>query len=201
MKNKFFTIIAFFGLTAFALSSCSKVPQAEIDAANTAIEQSKLAGAEVYVHDSFVALQDSMNSVMVGIESQKSKFFKNYGTAKEQLVGIVTLAENVKQQTEVKKEEMKAEIQTLMTETQTLIESNKQLIAQAPKGKEGAAALLAIQGENEALENALTEAKTLLETGDYMATLDKVKATKEKATAINTELTEVIAKFMAKSRR
>jgi hypothetical protein len=111
------------------------------------------------------------------------------------------LAENVKQQTEVKKEEMKAEIQTLMTETQTLIESNKQLIAQAPKGKEGAAALLAIQGENEALENALTEAKTLLETGDYMATLDKVKATKEKATAINTELTEVIAKFMAKSRR
>ncbi|PKP08971.1 MAG: hypothetical protein CVU09_13585 [Bacteroidetes bacterium HGW-Bacteroidetes-4] len=201
MKNNFFTIIAFFGLAAFALSSCSKVPQAEIDAANTAIEQSKLAGAEVYVHESFVALQDSMNSVMVNVESQKSKFFKNYGTAKEQLIGIVTLAENVKQQTEAKKEEMKAESQTLMTETQTLIESNKQLIAQAPKGKEGAAALLAIQGENEALENALTEAKTLFETGDYMATLDKVKATKEKATAINAELTEAFAKFKSKSRR
>jgi hypothetical protein len=195
MKNKFFAIIAFFGLSAIALSSCSKIPQAEIDAANTAIEQSKLAGADVYVHDDFVALQDSMNSIMVSVESQKSKFIKNYGTAKEQLAGIAKLAETVQQETAAKKEAMKAEIQSLITETKSLIESNKQLIAQAPKGKEGASALLAIKGENEAIENALVENNTLFETGDYMATLDKVKVSKEKAASINSELSEVIARF------
>jgi len=39
MKNRFFASIAFLGLTALLLTSCSKVPQAEIDAANAAIEQ------------------------------------------------------------------------------------------------------------------------------------------------------------------
>ncbi len=86
MKNRFFALrIAFLGLTAFLLTSCSKVPQAEIDAANAAIEQAKTAGADVYVHENFVALQDSLKSVMVSIESQKSKFIKNYSTAKEHL--------------------------------------------------------------------------------------------------------------------
>lgn len=198
MKNKFFAIIALFGFTAIALSSCSKVPQAEIDNANTAIEQSKAAGADVYVPDSFVALQDSMNRVMVSFESEKSKFFKNYGPVKEQFAGVAKLAETVKQQAEAKKEALKVEIQTIITETKSLIESNKQLIEQAPKGKEGAVALLAIKGENETIEITLNEANTLFETGDYMATLDKVKVTKEKAASINSELSEVIAKFQAK---
>jgi hypothetical protein len=198
MKNKFFAIIALFGFAAIALSSCSKVPQVEIDAANTAIEQSKLAGADVYTHDSFVALQDSMNSVMVSFEAEKSKLFKNYATVKEQLAGIAKLAETVKQEAEAKKEAMKVEIQTLITETKSLVESNKLLIDQAPKGKEGVAALSAIKGENETLEFALIEANTLFETGDYMATLDKVKVTNEKAASINAELSAVIAKFNAK---
>ena len=197
MKNRLFASIAFLGFTALFLTSCTKVPQAEIDAANAAIELAKSAGADVYVHDNFVALQDSLNNVMVSIESQKSKFIKNYSTAKEHLAGVTNYAGEVKQQAETRKEELKVEIQNTIAEVKALIESNRQLILEAPKGKEGTSALAAIKGEIDAVETSINETNTLFEAGDYITTPDKVKVAKEKATAINTELTDVIAKYKA----
>lgn len=197
MKNRFFAIIALLGLTASLLTSCSKIPQAEIDAANAAIEQAKAAGADVYVHENYVALQDSLNGVMVNIESQKSKFIKNYSTTKEHLAGVTQFAGEVKQQAETRKVELKVEIQNIINEVKTLIESNRQLILEAPKGKEGTSALMAIKGEIDAVEAAINETNTLFETGDYLTTLDKGKAAKEKANSINIELSKVIAKYKA----
>ncbi len=200
MKNKFFASIALLGLTTLLLTSCSKVPQVEIDAANAAIEQARMAGADVYVHENFVALQDSMNVAMVKIESQKSKFFKKYSDAKEQLVSVTQLAGEVKLQTEARIEELKVEIQNTIAEVQSLVEANRQLILEAPRGKEGASALVAIKGEVDAIEVSINETIAMFETGDYLATLDKANAAKEKATSINAELTEVIAKFKANVR-
>lgn len=201
MKNKFLIGLTTLGLTALLFTSCSKVPQAEIDAANVAIEEAKTAGADIYLYENFVALQDSMKSVMVNIEDQNSKFIKNYTTTKKQLESIVSLAQAVKQQTEIRKEEVKTEIQNTMAQVKILIETNKQLILEAPKGKEGTSALMAIKSELSVIETNLTEADAKFNLGDYMATLDIVNASKEKATSINTELTEVIAKYRANQRR
>jgi hypothetical protein len=173
------------------------VPQVEIDAANLAVEQARSSGADVYVYDNFVALQDSLNNVMVSIESQKSKLIKNYSTAKEHLAGVTQFAGEVKQQAETSKEELKVEIQNTITEVKGMIESNRQLILEAPKGKEGTSALAAIKGEVDGLETSINETSNLFETGDYIATLDKARAAKEKAAAINAELTEVITKYKA----
>lgn len=200
MKNRFFAGIAFLGLTTLVLTGCSKVPQAEIDAANAAVEQAKTAGADVYVHIDFVALQDSLNSVMVSIESQKSKFIKNYGTAKEHLAGVTQFAGEVKLQSETRIEELKLEIQNTITEVEALIAANRQLILEAPKGKEGTSALVAIKGEIDGTETSINETSAMFESGDYLATLDKANAAKEKATAINTELKEVIAKYKANTK-
>jgi len=200
MKRSFLAVTVFLGLTTLILSSCSKVPQADIDAANAAIEQAKLAGADVYVQESFIALQDSLNSVMVSIESQKSRFIKNYSEAKANLANVTKFAAEVEQQAETRKEELKVEIQNTISEVKTLIESNRQLILEAPKGKEGTSALIAIKGEIDAVETSINEINTLFESGDYLATLDKAGAAKEKASAINTELTEVIAKYKANIR-
>lgn len=195
MKNRILSRIAILGLATLLFSSCAKVPQAEIDAANEAIELAKSAGADVYIHDSFVALQDSLNSVMVSIEAEKSKFFRNYASAKEHLAGVTQYAGEVKQQAENRKEELKVEIQNTIAEVKTLVESNRKLILEAPKGKEGTSALEAIKGEIDAIESSINETSTLFEAGDYLSSLDKAKVALEKSTAINTELTDVIAKY------
>jgi hypothetical protein len=198
MKNKFFAGITTLGIVTLLLTSCSPLPQAEIDAANAAIEQAKAAEAELYVNENYVALQDSMNSVMVNIETQKSKFIKNYSTVKEQLTGVTQLAGVVQQQAEARKEEIKVEVGNTIAEVKSLIETNRQLVLEAPKGKEGASALEAIKGELDAIEIAINETTTMFENGEYLASLDKAMAAKEQAVAINTELTDVIAKYKGK---
>ncbi len=198
MKNNFFVGLSVLGLTALLLTSCEKVPKVEIDAAYVAIAEAKSAGAETYVHDSYVALQDSMNAVMVGVETQKSKFIKNFNTAKEHLTGVSQFAQEVKLQAENRKIELNAEIESVINEAVVLVKSNEELILQAPKGKEGTTALIAIKGELNSIETSIGEAKAMLETGELFATLDKANAAKEKATAINTELASVIAKYKGK---
>ena len=69
------------------------------------------------------------------------------------------------------------------------------LLSKAPKGKEGTAALMAIKADISTLESAVTETNGMLSKGDYLTTLDKVKATKDKATSINQELKDAIAKY------
>jgi len=200
MKNRFFSSIVFLGLSVLVFTSCSSVPQAEIDLANAAIDSAKVAGAEVYVQDNFVALQDSMNHVMVTIEAEKSKFMGSYTVAKEKLAEVTQLASVVKQQAEVRKVELKSEVESQIEEVKTLIATDNQLITEAPKGKEGETALLAIKAEVDAVETSINETIASLETESYLVSLDKVSAAKEKATAINAELTSVIEKYKGKKK-
>lgn len=196
MKNRFFTVLTAIALSSLVLTSCSKAPQAEIDAANAAVEQAMAAGADVYLHDNFVALQDSLNAVIAGIEATNSKMFKNFSDAKVGLANVTQMATDLVQQTATRKEEVKVEIQTIITEVKALVEEDKQLITKAPRGKEGQTAVNAIKEELTAVETAIAEAEAAGVTDD-MAVLDKVKAAKEKATALKTELEGVIAKYNA----
>ncbi|RKD91464.1 hypothetical protein BC643_1819 [Mangrovibacterium diazotrophicum] len=186
---------------AVLFSSCGKIPQAEIDAANVAIEAAKTAGADVYVAEDFAALQDSMRAVNENVEAQNGKLFKNFDKVKEQLVVVTQLAADTKTKTEVRKEEVKQEVAALQTEIADLVAQNNELVAQAPKGKEGAAALEAIKGDIALIEASQTEVTDLVAADNLMGALEKSKASKEKAVAINTELSEVIAKYAKNKKR
>lgn len=195
MKNKLIAGLLTLGTAAILLTACSKVPQAEIDLANGAIAEAELAGADIYAHERYVTLQDSMNGVMAYIEAQSSRVFKSYSKAKEHLAGVQQFAAEVKQETEMRKEELKAEILATIEEVRSMIATNRQLILEAPKGKEGTSALVEIRGEIDAIEASLNETAPMVENGDYIPALDKVKAAKEKAGMINTELSDVIEKY------
>ena len=125
---------------AVLFSSCGKVPQAEIDAAFAALDSAKMAGADVYLAEDFAALQDSMKAITENVEAQKSKFFASYGDIKEKLAKVNELAVAAVAKTEARKEEVKQEIATLQSEVTTLQTQNNELVAKAPKGKEGKAA-------------------------------------------------------------
>ncbi len=193
MKKKILLGLATIGF-ALVLTSCEKIPQPEIDAANAAVEQVKAAGAETYVPEEYTALQDSLRVALENVEAQKSKLFKHYKKAKAQLVQVSTMSATVKQNTETKKEAVKQEVAQLLTDVNALITEDKALLAKAPRGKEGKAALDAIKNDIATIEGSITEVNNLVTSGDYMAADLKIKASKEKATEINTELKDAIAK-------
>jgi predicted small lipoprotein YifL len=197
MKNK-----VLMGLVAIAmvavLSSCGKKPQAEIDAANAAIEAAKTAEAAVYVPAEFAAVQDSLNTVMADITAQESKLFKKFGPAKEKLASILTLANKVAANAGTKKEEVKAEAANLLTGIKTVIEENVKLIPKLPRGKEGAAVIEQIKADVATVDASVVEAQGLFDKGSFMDALNKIKAAKEKADGLNTEVKEALTKAKIK---
>lgn len=193
MKGKVFTVIAA-AMMLLVLAGCGKAPQAEIDAANAAIESAKAAQADIYVPVEFGQLKDSLNAAMADVEAGNSKVFKNYKGATVKLGAIVTTASEVSQKAAVRKDEVKAEGEALLASLTAVIAENNDLIGKAPKGKEGAAVLEEIKAEMTVIEGVVAEATTLHANGEYMAALDKFKAANENATGINTELKEAIAK-------
>ena len=197
MKNKVLMGLSIIAMVA-VLSGCGKKPQVEIDAANAAIEAAKTAEAPVYLPAEFAAVQDSMKVVMAEVTAQESKLFKNFGTVKIKLESALAQANKVTADAAVKKEEVKKEVETLMTGIKTVIEENKSLMTKAPRGKEGAAVLEQIKTEMATIEGTVAEAQVLNDQGSFMLALNKLKAGKERADSINAELKEAIAKVKAR---
>jgi hypothetical protein len=197
MKNKVLMGLAAIVMVA-VLSSCGKKPQAEIDAANAAIEAAKTAEAAVYIPTEFAAVQDSLNAVMADITAQESKLIKKFGPAKAKLASIVTLANKVAANAVTKKEEVKAEVTNLLTGIKTTIEENGKLIPKLPRGKEGAAVIEQIKADVATVDAAVVDAQGLFDKGSYMDALNKINAAKEKAEGLNAEVKEVLTKAKIK---
>ena len=177
-------------------TGCAKLPQVELDAATAALDSAKVVEANRYLADEFNALQDSLNSANVEIEAQKSKLFisRNYKAVTEKLVNITTSVEGLKVRAEERKIQVRTEVQDTLVVLNELILEDKALLAKAPKGKEGKAALEAIMNDIAVLEASVAEINTLITNGDYLTAQDKTNASKAKAEAIKEELTAAIGK-------
>jgi len=197
MKNKVLLGLAVIAMVA-VLTSCGKKPQAEIDAATAAIEAAKTAEAAVYVPAEFAAVQDSLNAVMADITAKESKLFKNFKGETAKLASVLTLANTVAANAATKKEEVKAEAANLMTAIKTVIEENGKLIPKLPRGKEGAAVIEQIKADAATVDASVVEAQGLFDKGSFMDALNKIKAAKEKAEGLNTEVKEVLTKARIK---
>jgi len=193
MKSKILLFIAALGF-AVMLSSCGKVPQTEINAATAAIDSVKLVGADLYVPDVYKALVDSMNSVNQIVEANKSKLFKSYGKARQKLVVIEKMTVDAKVKTEERKIELKKETESLIAEVKTLVDGNKVLMTRAPRGKDGGMALQSIKSDIENIKSSITESDSLLAGGKILDANNQIKAAKEKALSIKTELEGVLKK-------
>jgi hypothetical protein len=196
MKKGLFKLVAF-SVLVVSLASCAKAPQAEIDAANVSIEAAKTAGADRYAPESFNAASEALKTAVTAVEEQNAKFalFRNYDAAKTTLASVSTLATKAVDETTAKKTALKAEVTQNLADLTAAIASDKELLAKAPKGKEGKAALEALGQEIAVVETVNTEVTAGLANNEDILTLSgKVKPAVEKAKSINTELTDAIAK-------
>jgi hypothetical protein len=190
--------LAALSLVILLAASCAKVPQVELDAAKASLEAAKSVEANVYLATEYNGLQDSYNAATVAMETENSKsaMSRNYDAIKEQLVKIAADAEALKLQAEERKVQVRDEVQQSLAALTLLIAEDKDLLAQAPKGKEGKEALEAIQNDITIIEASVNEINTLIANGDYLTAQDKVNSSKAKAESIKEELTIAIAKVV-----
>jgi hypothetical protein len=196
MKRSFVVSLTALLAAVVLLSSCEQAPQTEIDAANAAVAEAKAAEADRYLPAEFTAVQDSLNSALAAVETMNSKFalFRKYGESKAALAAVATQAAGLKEAAAAKKEEVRVAVQEALTAAQTSLQETTDLLAKAPRGKEGKAAVEAITNELAVVGTSLTEVTTLVNNGDYLTAQDKVNAATEKIASLKAEIEGAIAK-------
>jgi len=195
MKKRFLSGIAVLGIALLVFTSCEKMPEAEIQQAQSAIDSAKAVGADIYLAEDFANVQDTMKVAMEKIEEQNSKWFKKYSVAKAKLAVATTMAGEIKQKTIARKEELKAQIEQAYNDTKALLDQDTQLVAKAPKGKGGAAVIEEIKNDIATANEWIETAHTNIKDTEYLVVLDKMKAANDKAQSIQSELNEAIDKY------
>jgi hypothetical protein len=197
MKNKILFSALILGLLVVLATGCQKPPEAQLAIAKSAVDSAKNAEAGKYIPAEFNPIQDSLNMVSTNIETIKAESFwkRDYKPSIAKLSAIKVAADAAVTHAVAKKAEVKAKVETSLTAVAATVAEDKALILKAPKGKEGKAALEAIQQDLTAVEAAVNETTVLYNQGDYMAANDKVSAAIEKANSIKQELNDAIAKY------
>jgi hypothetical protein len=112
-------------LALLAIAGCSKVPEAEIQAATAGLDAAKAAEAPEYVPDSYRIASDTMNAAMAAKQEQDSKFalFRSYGKSKEMFIQAKALADKAASDAAAEKERVRQEVMNLITQTQIVLDS------------------------------------------------------------------------------
>lgn len=182
-------------LVAF-VAGCAKPPQEALDAAQAAIAAAEQGEANLYVADLFQAAQDSLAAAQAEIEAQnaKSAFSRNYDHAAALLGFAQQTATDATAQVATRKEEMRVANEELIMQAAQAAENVTQLLAKAPKGKDGAAALAQIQADAAAAAQTLDEARAAQAGGSFAQARDLAQAALDKANGLATELETAIAR-------
>ena len=175
-------------------SSCAKYPQVELDAAKASVVDVKMTGSDFYAPVEFQSLNDSVTKASVLAETEKAKWFSSYKETNLLLANVTNQVAVVKTKTETRKAELKAETEKLLVTVDSLVNANKALLVKAPKGKDGKAALEAINTDINVVADAVNETRVLLAKLNYLEADSKIKAANDKALSINAELVKATAK-------
>ena len=194
-KNTLLTLIAVFVLTA-TIVGCAKPPQEEVTAAQTALTAAEEVEADLYVTDLYQAAQDSFAVAQTEIEAQqaKSALSRDYDRAAHLLTYVQETATEAAAQVETRKEEMRVANETLFEQAEAAIVQAQTLISQAPRGKDGAVVLVAIQDDAGTASQSLADARVAQAEGDFIHANDLAQAALDKANALVSELEAAVAK-------
>lgn len=177
-------------LLAIFMSSCSSVPQVQIDNAKAAVESAKTVEADLYMAQEYLQLTDSLDAVLVAIEAEKTKSVgaRDFKPFAEQLDSLTALAETIKTNAETKKAQVRIEVQDALVTLNNLVAENKAIIEKTPVTSKTRTAVEVMQNDITMIEASITELNTLINNGDYLTALQKVRESNARALAMNEQL-------------
>ncbi|MDZ7268536.1 MAG: DUF4398 domain-containing protein [candidate division KSB1 bacterium] len=197
MKAK--TLLSSLGIVVLMfVVGCKEAPQQLLADADAAMQAAQTAEANRYATDLFNAAKDSLSAAQAEVEQQNSKFalLRNYDRATALLNSAIAAFKSASDAAAANKEKVRAEADTLIAQLTPKIEAAKKLMAKAPKGKEGRAALEMIQADITAVESGLSEAQNAMTSNDYLTARDKAQAAMSKINSVIQELENAIGKKM-----
>ncbi len=177
MFKRLTLIVAALALLALMVG-CSKPPEVEMQAANSAMRAAQTAEAETYVPDSFRAAMDTLNAADAAKKEQDSKFalFRSYGKSKEMFVKATEMFNNVATEAATEKERVHQEVVAALATAKAVVDSASAALAKAPRGKGDKADIELIKGELANVQTGYADAEADINTGKYMVAKSKIES-------------------------
>jgi hypothetical protein len=196
MSSKMFRFGILVAILAALAVGCAKAPEQMVTTTRSVIDSVQVAEVEKYAPEQYKAAKDSLAAAMAEIEKQNSKFAltRKYNKAEMELKAAGDLARTAGQQAVANKAKIKAEAEDLVAQLTAGIAEAKTLIDQAPRGKEGRAALEMIKSDVAAVEMSVNDINTAMGKEDYIGAREMARAGNEKIQALITELKTAIEK-------
>jgi hypothetical protein len=181
------------------MTGCAQPPSKQLEAAQKAVDAARAAEAEIYAKDDFMKLEQEFAVAKDELAKQEKTFaiFRSYSEADRLLSKVVEDGGQVTAKASQNKEAAKTAALDVEQEAQQVVASAKELMANAPAGKERAA-VESIKQDISGLEAGLGEVHRLLEKGDYRGAEAQARAVKEKGGAVAEEIRHAIEKTKGK---
>jgi hypothetical protein len=185
-------------LSVIFLIGCAKVPEKELADSKAALEAARVAGADQFASEFFMAANDSFKAAMDEISKQngQNSFVRNYDKAKNLLNSCIKLAKDATQSVQENKEEIRLQTQKQIEQIGQLIKEAKDLVAKAPK-KTDKKLMAGLQNELRAVESMFAETNNLMNNNILIAARDRSAQCMEKAVVVNANIKNSIEKSPA----
>lgn len=179
----------------FAVAGCAKPPEQDINAAKAAIEAAQQAGASDYAPESLNKANDLKAQLDAELKTQEEKFalFRSYKKATELAQQAKAAGETAATDAATKKEQVKAEAQTLINDAKTALTEAQDMLAKAPKGKGTQADIEAMKNDLTTAGTALTDAETSFNGERYLDAKSKAEAVKNQIAGVKSAVEQAIA--------
>jgi len=189
-------VLATIGIAA----GCSDAPTAKYEAGQAALENARLAEAELYAPELFKDAADSLNAAMVEMQKQDGRFvtFRSYGKSEEMIASAQQLAEKAGVEAAAEKERVRAADSALAAEIEIIIIETRTLMSKAPKGKGSRIDLKVMQADIDAASGALAAAKDEFNAGSYLSANEKLQAVMVQATRVKSDIEAALARTTKK---
>ena len=190
---KYLKVVAFVLVAALVVSCAAKIPQKEIDAANTAYTDAQTAKADVYAPTEFQAATDAKTALDTELAAQEAlqsgKSYKQTTTLAKALLDAATAAKTA---AGTNFETVKGEVATLLTDVQAAYATVQAESAAASKdARKAAKAKLnakAIAAQVLAENQAIADAQAANDAQDYAGAKDKLTVLKDEIAQVQASL-------------
>lgn len=172
-----------------AVVGCGSPPQAELDAAQAALDAARQAGAETYAADAYNKAKNTLADARAKSEAG------DYEEAKTAAVSAKSQADQARSLAESNKARIRDEAQAIVDRVSNAIGDARAAVDGAPRGKGADSDLDQLRSDLGQAEASLGDARSSLSSGSFNNALDQAKAADSKLSAVQSAVQVAMKKI------
>lgn len=194
MKTKL--IVTAVTMIALIFIGCAKPPEAEIAAANAAMETLRAAEADTYAPQALKMAMDTLNAANAAKTEADGKFalFRSYKDATALYVSATGLAKTAAETAAAEKEKVRVMVIDMQAQATAALAAADSALAKAPVGKGNKADIEMIKADLGNIRGSLEAAQRDIDAQKYAAVRTKIQSIMDRTTRIQEEIAKASAK-------